>query len=115
VDCEILAQALIELIVYSYQQCKSSFSEAYLERTYKLSVLGLEQFGVSDRPESFLGYTSEDKVSTKDPCWSLGIIYDARDLSGVSTAGSGVDGVLQVGMKTVSEFFGIPKTDFEFF
>jgi hypothetical protein len=35
-------------------------------------------------------------VSTKDPCWSLGIIYDARELSGVSTTGSGVDGVLQV-------------------
>jgi hypothetical protein len=40
-DCEILAQGLIELIVYSYQQCKSSFLEAYIERTYKLSVLGL--------------------------------------------------------------------------
>jgi hypothetical protein len=49
VDCDILApgmgylgQGLIELIVYSYQQGASSFSEAYLERTSKLSVLGLE-------------------------------------------------------------------------
>ena len=63
VDCDILAliygdipaQGLIELIEYSYQQGASSFSEAYLERTSKLSVLGLEQFGMGDRPGSFLG------------------------------------------------------------
>jgi hypothetical protein len=54
VDGDILAQGLIELIVYSYQQ-GASFSEAYLERTSRLSVLGLEQFGMGDRPESFLG------------------------------------------------------------
>jgi hypothetical protein len=52
---DILAQGLIELIEYSYQQGASSFSEAYLERTSKLSVLGLEQFGMGDRPGSFLG------------------------------------------------------------
>jgi hypothetical protein len=40
VDGDILAQGLIELIVYSYQQGASSFSEAYLEITYKLRVLG---------------------------------------------------------------------------
>jgi hypothetical protein len=45
---DILAQGLIELIVYSYQQGASSFLEAYLERTSKLSVLGLEQFGMGD-------------------------------------------------------------------
>jgi hypothetical protein len=45
---DILAQGLIELIVYSYQQGAYSFSEAYLERTSKLSVLGLEQFGMGD-------------------------------------------------------------------
>jgi hypothetical protein len=54
-DDDILAQGLIELIVYSYQQGASSFSEAYLERTSKLSVLSLEQFGMGDRPRSFLG------------------------------------------------------------
>ena len=54
-DGDIMAQSLIELIEYSYQQGASSFSEAYLERTSKLSVLGLEQFGMGDRPESFLG------------------------------------------------------------
>jgi hypothetical protein len=57
VDGHILAQVLIELIVYSYQQGASSFSEAYLERTSKLSVFGLKQFRMGDRPGSFLGCT----------------------------------------------------------
>jgi hypothetical protein len=43
VDGDILAQGLIELKEYSYQQGASSFSEACLERTSKLSVLGLEK------------------------------------------------------------------------
>jgi hypothetical protein len=38
---------------------------------------------------------SEDKVCTKDSCWFVGIIYDPRELPGVSTTGLGVDGVLQ--------------------
>jgi hypothetical protein len=38
---------------------------------------------------------SEDKVHTKDSCWSLGIIYDPRELPGVSTVGPGLDRVLQ--------------------
>jgi hypothetical protein len=54
-DSDILAQDLIELIEYSYQQGTSSFSEAYLERTSRLSVLGLEQFGMGDQPRSLLG------------------------------------------------------------
>jgi hypothetical protein len=29
---------------------------------------------------------SEDKVRTKDSCWSVGTIYDPRELPGVSTA-----------------------------
>jgi hypothetical protein len=60
--CDILAPEmvipsprLIELIEYPYQQGASSFLEAYLKRTSKLSVLGLEQFGMGDRPGSFLG------------------------------------------------------------
>jgi hypothetical protein len=32
---------------------------------------------------------SEDKVRIKDLCWSVGTIYDPRELPGVSTAGSG--------------------------
>jgi hypothetical protein len=35
-------------------------------------------------------------VHTKDLCWSMGMIYDPRGLPGVSTAGLGVDGVLQM-------------------
>jgi hypothetical protein len=30
-------------------------------------------------------------VRIKDSCWSVGTIYDPRQLSGVSTAGSGLD------------------------
>jgi hypothetical protein len=50
-----MAQGLIELIEYSYQQGASYFLESYLERTSKLSVLGLEQFWMGDRLRSFLG------------------------------------------------------------
>jgi hypothetical protein len=39
---------------------------------------------------------SEDKVRTKDLCWSVGTIYDTRELTEVSTAGPRVDRVLQV-------------------
>jgi hypothetical protein len=49
-----MAQGLIELIEYPYEQGASSFLESYLERTSKLSVLGLEQFGMGDRLGSFL-------------------------------------------------------------
>jgi hypothetical protein len=35
-------------------------------------------------------------VCTKDSCWSVGTIYDPRELPGVSTTAPGVDGVLQV-------------------
>jgi hypothetical protein len=33
---------------------------------------------------------SEDKVCTKDSCWSVGTIYDPRELPRVSTAGPGI-------------------------
>jgi hypothetical protein len=33
---------------------------------------------------------SEDKVRTKDSCWSVWMIYDPRELSEVSTAGPGI-------------------------
>jgi hypothetical protein len=33
---------------------------------------------------------SEDKVRIKDSCWSVGMIYDARELAGVSTVGPGI-------------------------
>jgi hypothetical protein len=38
---------------------------------------------------------SESKVRTKDSCWFVGTIYDPRELSGISTVGPGLDGVLQ--------------------
>jgi hypothetical protein len=57
VDGDILAQGLIELIEYLYQQGASSFSKASLERTSKLSVLGIEQFEMGDRPGSLLRCT----------------------------------------------------------
>jgi hypothetical protein len=38
---------------------------------------------------------SGDKVCTKDSCWSVGTIYDPREIPRVSTAGPGVDEVLQ--------------------
>jgi hypothetical protein len=41
--------------VYPYQQGASTFSETYHERTSKLSVLGMERFGMGDQPGSFLG------------------------------------------------------------
>jgi hypothetical protein len=44
VDCDILTQGLIGLIEYSYNQGIPSFSEAHLQRTSGLSVLGPEQF-----------------------------------------------------------------------
>jgi hypothetical protein len=37
---------------------------------------------------------SEDKVHTKDSCWSVGTIYDPKELPGVSTVGPASDGVL---------------------
>jgi hypothetical protein len=56
-DDDVLTQALIKLIVYPYQQDESSFSKAFLKKTYKLSVLGLKQFMMGDRPVIFLGCT----------------------------------------------------------
>jgi hypothetical protein len=39
---------------------------------------------------------SEDKVRTKVSCWSVGTIYDLRELPGVSTAGPGIgQGVIE--------------------
>jgi hypothetical protein len=39
---------------------------------------------------------SENKLRTKDSCWSVGMVYNPRGLLGVSTTGLGVDGVLQM-------------------
>jgi hypothetical protein len=43
---------------------------------------------MGDRPGSFSRVRiSEDKVCRKDPCWSVGTIYDPRELPGVSNVG----------------------------
>jgi hypothetical protein len=39
---------------------------------------------------------SEDKVYTKDSCWSVGIIYDLRRLLGVSSVDPEADDELQM-------------------
>jgi hypothetical protein len=45
---------------------------------------------------------SEDKVCTKDPCWSVGTIYDPRELPGVSTTGPGIGrGVTNVALVAI--------------
>jgi hypothetical protein len=99
VDGDILAQGLIELIVYSYKQGASSFLEAYLERPSKLSVLGLDQYGMGDPIRKFSRVRmSENKVRTKDPCWSVGTIYDPRELPEVSIVGSRVVRAPRVGV-----------------
>ena len=43
-ECDILAQGSIGLIEYSYQQVATSFPEAHLQRTPRLSVLSSERF-----------------------------------------------------------------------
>ena len=43
----------------------------------------------------------EDKVCIKGSCWSVGTIYDPRELSGVSIVGPGLDGVLQIERKNI--------------
>ena len=66
-ECDTLAQGLIRLIGYSYQQVATSFPEAGLHRTPRLSMLGPEKFGDGDRPgSSFRVRTSEKKVCRKD-------------------------------------------------
>jgi hypothetical protein len=50
---------------------------------------------VTDREVSS-GAHEWEKVRTKYSCWSVGTIYDSRELPGVSNVGLGVDGVLQV-------------------
>jgi hypothetical protein len=40
--------------------------------------------------------TSEDKVCIKEYGWSVGLVYDPKELPGVTTARPGVAGVLQM-------------------
>jgi hypothetical protein len=48
---------------------------------------------MGDRLRSLLRVRmSEDKVHTKDSCWSMDMVYDHRGLFGISTTGPGVAG-----------------------
>jgi hypothetical protein len=49
---------------------------------------------------------SENKVRAKDLCWSVGMVYGPRGLSGVSNAGPGVDGVLEMVSEPTVAFHG---------
>jgi hypothetical protein len=50
---------------------------------------------------------SEDKVRTKDLCWSVGTLYDPRELPGVSTAGPGIGrGVTRTLLERGRRFLG---------
>jgi hypothetical protein len=55
---------------------------------------------MGDRPRSFSRVRmSEDKMRIKDSSWSAGMIYDPRELPGVSTAGPGIGrGVTKIGV-----------------
>ena len=48
--CDILIPGLIELIKYSYQQVVTFFPKVDLQRTLRLSVLGLKQFEDTSLP-----------------------------------------------------------------
>jgi hypothetical protein len=97
VDCDILAQGLIELIEYSYQQGVSSFLEAYLKRTNMLGMLGLKQsWDEWSTWKSSRVRMSEDKVCIKDSCWPVGMVCDPIVLPWVKTVGSGVNRALQM-------------------
>jgi hypothetical protein len=52
---------------------------------------------MGDRPGSFLGYSQvRTKVYRKDYGWSVGLVYDTRELPGVTTSRPVVTGVLQM-------------------
>jgi hypothetical protein len=56
---------------------------------------------------------SEDKVRTKDSCWTVGTIYDPRELPGVSTAVLGIGRGVTNGIRDDSRgFTGVWATGF---
>jgi hypothetical protein len=48
---------------------------------------------------------SEDKVCTKDPCWSVGTIYDIRELPEVSIIGRGIERGVTSGIRADPQGF----------
>jgi hypothetical protein len=52
---------------------------------------------MGDRPENLSGCTRvRTKLCRKEYDWSMGLVYDPRGLSGVTTVRPGVTGVLQM-------------------
>jgi hypothetical protein len=52
---------------------------------------------MDDRPGSFSGCAQvRTKVHRKEYGWSVGLVYDPRELTGVTTTRPGVPGVLQM-------------------
>jgi hypothetical protein len=64
---------------------------------------------MGDRPESFSRVRmSENKVRTKDSYWSVGTIYDLRELPGVSAAGLGIGRGVTSGIRAdPRDFMGV--------
>jgi hypothetical protein len=54
-------------------------------------------------------HMSEDKVHTKDSCWSVGTIYDPRELPGVSTAGPGIGRGVTIWYKCIFLIILVPN------
>jgi hypothetical protein len=64
---------------------------------------------MGDQLGSLLGCTRvRTKVRTKVLCWSVMMIYDPRGLPRVSTAGPGVDGVLQGTLPSIAALVSTP-------
>jgi hypothetical protein len=86
-DGDFLAQGLIELIEYPYQQGASSFFRSLSRKNLQVKRAWLGAIWDEWPTGKFSRVRmSEDKVHTKDSCWSVGTINDPRELPGVSTA-----------------------------
>jgi hypothetical protein len=98
VDCDILAHGMgypglrLNIINRVFIPIRCIFFFGSLSRKHlqvKCAWLGAIWDGWPTRKFSRVR-TSEDKVRTKDSCWSMGTIYDPSELLGVSTTGTGI-------------------------
>jgi hypothetical protein len=95
--CDILTQWLIGLIEYSYHQDIPYFTKDHLQRTLWLSMIGPEQFQNGWPIEKFHGCAwVRTNMRRKDRGWFVGLVYDPSELTGLTTARTGVAGVLQL-------------------
>jgi hypothetical protein len=85
---DVLAQGSIELIEYPYQQ-GASFFGSLSRKNLQDKCAWLEAIWDGWPTGKFSRVRmSKDKVCTKDLCWSVGIIYDFRELTWVCTVGT---------------------------